>query len=268
MNFMHSMESPNNAVRVLEYVQKKKSGVGAYIQGLISLGVFLVTILVVIFVYVPNIRSTQELSKKRQTVQQEVDELQKKYTVISMYNVSELEEGLKTARVYIPDDIRVAQLATFINVNSKQFNLEVSRLGINEDKTEVKQTAGDEEKDKLLGNNSAANKVFLGRVEGPFGFRGSREDIYKFLDFLVTGGFATNFDQVTINAGDGEKNWAVSFFTSYYYLQPVVKVEADRPLLEIQKDALKPIRFDETVSVPTVSATPTPTATTTPSVSP
>lgn len=252
------MESPNNSAnRTLEYIQQKKPNTGFYIQGLIAVSIFLVSILVAIFVYVPSIQSTSETLKKRKAVEAEVEALQKKFDTISTYNRSDLDDGLTSARFYIPDDIRVAQLATFINNNSKQFNLEVSRLGINEDKTEVKQTVGDEEKDKLLGVTTDANRVFLGRVEGPFAFRGSRENIYKFLDFLVTGGFATNFDQVTINAGDKEENWSVSFFTSYYYLQPVTNVEAARPLLEVKKDALKPIRIGDTQITPTETPTPT-----------
>lgn len=258
------MESPNSASRTLEYIQQKKPKSGSFVQGLISTGVFLASILIVIFVYVPSIQNTQAILKKRLAVDEEVAALEKKFNTISAYNRSELDDGLASARFYIPDDIRVAQLATFINENSKQFGLEVSRLGINEDKTEVKQSAATDEKDKLLGATNDANKVFLGRVEGPFAFRGSRLNIYKFLDFLVVGGFATNFDQVTINSGDTEENWSVSFFTSYYYLQPVSKVEASRPLLEVQKDALKPIRINETPIEPTTQVTPT--ATPTPSV--
>ncbi len=262
------MESQSNINKTLEYVQQKKPNTAAYVQGLISLGVLVVTIVIVIFVYVPNITETKEISTKRKAVETEVAAFQKKYDTIAAYNVSDLADGLKSARVFIPDDIRVAQLATFINQNSKQYGLEVSRLGINEDKTEVKQTVGTETKDKLLGSANAANRVFLGRVEGPFSFRGSRTNIYKFLDFLVMGGFATNFDQVTINAGDKEENWSVNFFTSYYYLEPVSKVESSRALIEVDKSALKPISVDSGSAIPTPDVTTTPTASVTPTATP
>lgn len=263
------MESQsNNIAKTLEYVQQKRGGGKVYIQGLIGVSIFVVSLLVVLLVYVPYLQETQELVKKRQVVEEDVAALQKKYDTISGYNRSDLDDGLKSARYFIPDDMRVAQLASFINVNSKQFNLEVSRLGINEDRAEVKQTSSAEEKDKLIGSAGEAQKVLLGRVEGPFSFRGSRENIYKFLDFLVMGGFATNFDQVTLNSSDNEENWSVSFFTSYYYLNPVTKVEASRPLLEVQKDALKPITVNEDDILPTpVEVSPTPSVSGTPTVS-
>lgn len=264
------MESQsNNIAKTLEYVQQKRGGGKVYIQGLIGVSIFVASLLVVVLVYVPYLQATQELVKKRQLVEEDVAALQKKYDTISAYNRSDLDDGLKSARYFIPDDMRVAQLASFINVNAKQFNLEVSRLGINEDRAEVKQTSSAEEKDKLIGTAGEAQKVLLGRVEGPFSFRGSRENIYKFLDFLVMGGFATNFDQVTLNSSDNEENWSVSFFTSYYYLNPVTKVEASRPLLEVQKDALKPITVNEEDILPTpIEVTPTGVITGTPSITP
>jgi hypothetical protein len=111
---------------------------------------------------------------------------------------------------------------------------------------------------KLLGSNKVENKIFLGRVEGPFSFRGTRDNIYKFLDFLVIGGYATNFDQVTIVAADIDSEWSVSFFASYYYLQPLLNVEPGRALQPIQSDALRPITVEPTVEIEP-SFTPTPT---------
>lgn len=259
------MESQSNITRTLEYVQTKRGGGKAFLQGLISAGIFVVSLLVIFFVYVPYISATKEIVKKREAMEESVAALDKKYKTISEYNRSELDDGLKAAGIFIPDDIRVAQLATFINENAKKFSLEVSRIGINEDKAEVKQAAGEEEKGKLLGTIDESKKVFLGRVEGPFSFRGTRENVYKFLDFLVMGGFATNFDQVTLNSNDIEDKWSVGFFASYYYLQPVTKVEASRPLLEVQKSALTPITINEENVQPTPidqnSPSPTPTVT-------
>lgn len=262
MSYTSSMESQNSTTKTLEYVQLKKGGGKAFVQGLISASIFIVSLLIVVLVYLPYIKSTKEIVNKRVALEENVISLDKKLKTISAYNRSDLDAGLKAARVFIPDEIRVAQLATFINTNAKQFNLEVSRLGINEDKSEVKQAAaGEEEKGKLLGTINESKKVFLGRVEGPFSFRGTRENIYKFLDFLVMGGFATNFDQVTLVSSDIEDKWSVSFFTSYYYLEQVSQVEPARPLLEVLKEVLKPISINEEIKqpTPTEQLTPTPT---------
>ncbi|PJA12355.1 hypothetical protein CO112_02930 [Candidatus Dojkabacteria bacterium CG_4_9_14_3_um_filter_150_Dojkabacteria_WS6_41_13] len=257
------MESQNNAVRTLDYVNRNKTGGKAYLQGMVALSIVLVSALVAVFVYVPYVAKTKEIAKKRTSLEQEVQTLQKKYDTISGYNRSDLADELKSARYFIPDEIRVAQLATFINVNAKLFNLQVARLGINEDRSEIKQSLGDAEKVKLLGEAKEVASVFLGRVEGPFSFTGTRDDIYKFLDFLVMGGFATNFDQVSLTTGETDTTWSVTFFTSYYYLQPVTKVNAATPLLEIDKSALKPITVNNNNIVPTPidNASPSPTPT-------
>jgi len=251
------MESQNSAMRTLEYVNRKKSGNRVYVQGLIAVAIFLISLLVVIFLYIPQIAQTKSVVTKRKSLDTEVTALQKKFDTISGYSRSDLDDSLEAAAFFIPDEIRVAQLATFINTNAKQFNLQVARLGINEDRSEVKQSLGDEEKGKLLGNAAFASTVFLGRVEGPFSFRGSRENIYKFLDFLVMGGFATNFDQVSITSGGSPDDWSVTFFTSYYYLQPVKDVPASAPLIEVLRDALKPITVNRDAVAPTPVETPT-----------
>jgi hypothetical protein len=228
-----------------------------YLQGLIALAIFLISVLVAAFLYIPQISQTKEVVAKRKDLESEVTELQKKLDTINGYDREELIKDLESAAYFIPDEIRVAQLATFINVNAKQYNLEVSRLGINEDRSEVKQSLDDTEKDRLLGKAVYSSTIFLGRVEGPFSFRGSRDNIYKFLDFLVMGGFATNFDQVSIIAGTTENDWSVTFFTSYYYLQPVKNVPPSATLLEVQKDALKPITINKDAIAPTPLETPT-----------
>jgi hypothetical protein len=254
------MESANNTQRTLQYVQSQKKNGRVYVQGLISLGVFAISAIIAVLVYIPYISETAEIAKRRELVDSDVTALQKKYDTISSYSIADLANQLQDAKHYIPDDIRVAQLATFINSNAKEYSLAVSRIGINEDKTEIKPVDSSVQA-KLLGSNKVENKIFLGRVEGPFSFRGTRDDIYKFLDFLVIGGYATNFDQVTIIASERDDEWSVSFFASYYYLQPLVNVEPGRALQPIQTDALKPISVVPTAEV-VPSFTPTPTDTT------
>ncbi|WKZ23975.1 MAG: hypothetical protein QY312_04415 [Candidatus Dojkabacteria bacterium] len=238
---MASTSKSDNLTKTLEFVQQRKGrGTGAYVQGLLSFGVLLVTIGLVIFLFVPLIRDAQTIAVRRAGIEREVDALKKKYATISGYDKVALADNLSNARILIPDNIRVAELATFINVNATSFGLTVSRLGIDEDRSEVKQVTEVEERDRLLGPQ-LQTPVFLGRVQGPFAFRGSRDNIFRFLDFLVTGGYATNFDQVTVTAGSTEDSWGVSFFTSYYYLQPVENLPPSFELLEVNTDALRPI---------------------------
>lgn len=260
---MESINS-NTALKTLEYVQQKKGGSKVYAQGLFALAVFVVSIFVAFFVYIPFITGTQEIARQREEVELDIKALEAKYAAVNGYDRDTLATNLEVAKKYVPDSIRVAQLATFINLTAKQHSLEISQLGINENQSEIK-PAGSEEKATLLGSNKNEKKVYFGKVEGPFSFKGTRENIYKFLDFLVLGGYATNFDQVTITGTDKDDEWTVSLAASYYYLQPLVAVEPGRALMDIQEEALIPLRV---VALPTIipgEVTITPSITPTPS---
>jgi len=233
--------------RTREYVKKKKISGRAFVQGVISFGIFLLSLVVVFVAYIPLIKSARESVKKRESLQKEIDSLNKKYEIVNGYGADKLLKELSLTKKFIPDDIKVAELATFINAEATKFNLEVVRLGISEDKTEVTKTSK-KDKEKLIGTVKAIDKVYLGRIEGPFTFSGSRDDIFAFLDFLVEGGYATNFDKVNIvsqvDSKDGDEkvavgNWSVSLFTAYYYLQPISDVNPKTPLVQIRVDVLE-----------------------------
>jgi hypothetical protein len=234
--------------RTSQYVQSKKVNATVYVQGIISFAVFILSVIIAVVLYVPYIKDTTVIAEKRRDIEKDVSSLQTKYSTISNYGDDIMAEELEAARYFIPDEMRVAQLATFINNNAKNYGLTVSRLGINEQRAEVKQV-DTKEQAKLLGSTKTEKKIFLGRVEGPFSFRGTREQIYQFLDFLVVGGYATNFDEVSITTSGSDDEWSVSLFASYYYLQALTGVEPGRVLQPIQKNALKPI---STVPAPSV----------------
>lgn len=267
------MPTNSDMMRTLEYVQKQKKSGKAFLQGVLSGSIFLVSALVVFLVYIPYIKGIGEVIDQREVVVSESDALQKKYDAIVAYDKDMLRSDLVVATHYIPDDMKVAELATFINDRAKNFDLKVSRLGISEDRTSVGDSSAEKTKEKLIGTQKAVDIVYLGRIEGPFAFEGGRANIFDFLDFLVTGGYATTFNEVSLVRGDGDK-WNVSFSTSYYYLLPLKAVDPKTPQVFIQKDVLAPLSLPSGIptgtpsATPSVSPTPTVTVTATPTVEP
>lgn len=268
------MPTNNEMMRTLEHVQKKKRSGKAFLQGVISMSYVLVSILVVFFIYVPYISGVNDIIKSREELEKEVSLLQTKYDHMNGYDRTKLRSELTLVSHYIPDDMKVAQLATFVNDQASEFDLTVSRLGITEQKTEVSSTTADE-KEKLIGSKRDVTSVYLGKIEGPFSFLGERKNIFEFLDFLVLGGYATTFNDVTVSAIDSAQ-WQVSFSTSYYYLNPLVGVDPKTPEVSIDSNVFEPLagynidsNANEDITVPneiTVSPSPTEELVVTPTV--
>ncbi len=219
--------------------RKKKSN-GLLIQGLIALGLLVFSFVAAFFLYIPYINEINDLKEKQTKLKTDISELQNKYTVINSLGVRKVGEYLVEARKYVPDDIRIAELATFINANAQKYNLVVSRLNLSENKIDVRKQINI---NIPLGTAGKNTEIILGQIEGPFTINGSKGDIFKFLDFLVDGGYATNFDRVSIVPG-ANNTWTVNFVAVHHFLPPAKDIPAAYPLI--------PPRFD-LLTVPTTS---------------
>lgn len=216
---------------------KKSSGPGYLIQGIITFGIIVISFGITLFVYLPYVQDIQDQQVKQKTLRDEINILQAKYDKINNTNKEELATNLTLAKKLIPDDIKIAELATFINDNAAKFNLVVNRLNLSENKVDVRTELSVQDKEKLIGR-TPGQEVILGRIEGPFSLSGNKEDIFRFLDFIVEGGYATNFDKVTIS-GSEQGGWTVTFTAVHHYLMPVTKVNPDAPIVEPRLDLLK-----------------------------
>lgn len=230
---------------------KKKYGKNLLMQGIISIGILIGSLLLVIIVYVPMLGSIDVTKQKVVTVNSDIERLNKKYSVINALTSEELNTKLTLVKTYIPDDIKVAELATFVDTNSKRFNLSVTRIGINEERTDLASELSASKRTQYL-SGVGNEKVTFGRVQGPFNFIGTKDNIFGFLDFLVSSGYATHFDRVVLTRTESDM-WTVSFTAQYYYLSSVSKVPATRPLVTIQDDI---IEYRNITATPTITATP------------
>ncbi|WKZ30114.1 MAG: hypothetical protein QY314_04935 [Candidatus Dojkabacteria bacterium] len=238
---------------------KKKDNSGFIVSGLIALGLVIVTFLVAFLLYIPTIQEIAQIRDKQKEEQTEIKRLQDKYNEIVGMGKPNIDANLEQARQLVPDEIQLSELATFINQNASKFDLEVSRLNLNEDKVDVRREIDAETQRAITAQTGQA--ITLGKIEGPFGLSGTKQNIFRFLDFLVSGGFASNFDQVLITPADEEKGtWSVSFVAVHHYLLPAKDIAPESVLIKPRLDLLSPIASPSVTPTPSVSPTPTVTA--------
>lgn len=228
---------------------KKKDNSSFLIQGGVALGMIILSFIIAFMVYIPYIQQISDLKEQQTETRAEVQRLETKYSEITGMGKQGIDANLEKARRIVPDDIRLSELATFINANAQKFDLEVAKLNLVENTTDVRKDLPSE--NKVVATN-AGQQITLGTIDGPFSLFGEKKDIFRFLDFLVDGGFATNFDRVQITPGENGE-WLVNFVAVHHYLGPAKGVPAEAVLLKPRLDLLN-------VNTP---VTPTPTGTST-----
>jgi hypothetical protein len=245
---------------------KKKDNSAFVIQGMVALGIVIASFIAAFLIYIPTIEEISALREKQETERKEIKRLQDKYNEIVGLGKPAIDSNLESARLLIPDDIKLSELATFINQNASKFDLNVSRLNLTENKVDVRREI-DAETQRAIAAQTGQS-ITLGKIEGPFGLSGTKPNIFRFLDFLVSGGFASNFDQVLIVPDDPEKGlWSVTFVAVHQYLESAKDVAPESTLIKPRLDLLAPATTTPSVS-PTPTGTRAPNQTTTPTQTP
>lgn len=251
---------------------KKNTNDAALIQGLVALGMVIGTFVLAFMVYIPYLNEAQQLRDKQTTLKADIAKLNTKYTEISGFGADNVDTYLAQAVKYVPDDIKLGDLGIFINNNAVSYKLQVDRLALSENKQDLQSGATT---NKTVIATQGDKAIILGRIEGPFGLSGTKENIFRFLDFLVDGGYATNFDAVAISPSSGNNIWSVNFTAAHHFLAPVEGIPAQAELVRVKLGLLPTATPTPSVTPsPTVkvtstpSATPKPTVTVTPTVSP
>jgi len=228
------MAAPTSTPNILVPQRAPKKS-GWLIQAILTLGLLVLSIGIAFLVYIPYINEINDLRAKQTELRTQIADLQTKYKTINDMGVNKTGEYLTAARKYVPDDIRLAELATFINLNAQKYNLVVSRLNLSESKIDVRRQININISTAITGKNQ---EILLGEIQGPFTLSGSKEKVFEFLDFLVSGGYATNFDRVAISPSNNGV-WTVSFVAVHHFLAPAKNVPALYPLIKPNLDLLE-----------------------------
>ncbi len=183
---------------------------------------FFTTIFLVIFVYIPTKSDIDELKKQTQSTMREVKKLKTKYEAVTRKDSKELSEILKKLVEVVPDYINVGALGKFINKVASSYGLTVESLDLSQGQVTF------DAKDIQRGETKLNVKI----IRGPFKLKGTKKDIFSFLDFLVSGPYATEFDQVKIVSSDPTRfSWRVDFDAVHYYFPPVRNIDPKAPLV-------------------------------------
>lgn len=183
---------------------------------------FFLTIFLIIFVYIPLKNEIKEVNEQAEAVHKEVLALKAKYSAVTRREPEELNKILKKLTEMVPDYINVAALGKFVNQIATEYGLKIQSLDLLQEQISV------DNKDIESLDTTLNVKV----IRGPFKLRGTRDDIFRFLDFLVTGPYATEFDAVRIRqASTNGFFWDVYFTAVHYYLPRVSNIDPKTPLV-------------------------------------
>lgn len=200
---------------------KAKELSARFVQDLIIPIVMMVVSLILIFVvFIPVQRDISQIKSEYKSVKAEVDRLQHKYKVITAKSPEELKQILDNLRLVVPDYINIGELGKVVNSVSNKYGLNVNRLSLQQEQLVV----GSKDIKKRGGI-----AITVKTIRGPFRISGNRDTIFDFLDFLVTGPYAIEFDAVRI-AGDNEE-WNAAFSVLLYYLPALENISPKAELV-------------------------------------
>ncbi len=220
-----------------------------------------ISLLLIFFVYLPIINQVKEYKTEKEEYHKKYVELKAKKTLITEKNPKELSYTLTQLTKMVPDYINIGDLGKFINKIASERGVSVKSLDLLQAQIAV------DDKDITALNTKLNVKV----IRGPFKLTGTKEDILNFLDFLVTGPYATEFDAVKITTSDNFY-WNVSFTAVHYYMPRVRDIDPEAPVLrpnwEKVKEVLQYKGNGQNLETANSSTTPTPTESVTPTENP
>lgn len=192
-----------------------------FVQDLIVPILMIVVSFILIFaVFIPVQRDIANIKKEYVKVKIDADRLQRKYNVITSKSPEELKRILDDLRLVVPDYINIGELGKVVNSVSNKYGLSVNRLSLQQEQLIV----GTKDIKKQSGV-----AITVKTIRGPFRISGDRNTIFDFLDFLVTGPYAIEFDAVRVS-GD-EETWSAAFSVLLYYLPAVEHIPASAGLV-------------------------------------
>ncbi len=222
----------------------KQISMAFLIDLIVPLLLFVLSVVLIFTVFIPVQKQISEIKAQKKKEELVVKRLQTKYKTVTAKSPSELKEILDKLTIVVPDYINIGELGKVINQMNADYGLTVDRLYLQQEQLVV-----DSKSIESL-NTSVTVKV----IRGPFRLSGPKDKIFEFLDSLVTGPYATEFDAVTVS-GVGNDNWNVAFSVILYYLPKKQNIPPEKALVvpnwDVINETIKYIDTHPTVSVQT-----------------
>ncbi|KUK67169.1 MAG: transmembrane(s)protein [candidate division WS6 bacterium 36_33] len=174
----------------------------------IPLSVFLILILLVIFLFVPMVKTAISFRGEYRTTKERTEELEEVERKLREIDESTLQTDLINAKVVIPQTLRVASFMSYIADLAREKNLSSDTLTAGDSQTSVVRRSQEEEGEQ---------RVYFG-VSSPLNYEGELSNVLSFLDNLYEASpYVISISGVELRKGAGDK-WVVDLNVMGYYV--------------------------------------------------
>ncbi len=191
-----------------------------------------ITILIIFFVFLPQILSIKNNLEKLRNLKDKRLFLEKQITLLNSVDEQTLSTLYQETLKGLPTDINLGQLGEYIDKNTQKYNLEIATLSLTEELTVEKET-----------HDTLGIKHRIKRVVIPVNAKGEKEDLIRFIRFLINNPYIFTFDTVHLSKLEVDPTapiarynnpWTLRVEIVQYTMPYLDKIPIDFPLKPIQ----------------------------------
>lgn len=200
---------PSKTKREIEGLSEKIKDTRLTIKDLaIPLSVLMILVLLVIFVFIPMVKTAISFRGEYRTTKERREELEQVEEKLREIDEATLQVDLINAKKVIPQTLRVASFMSYIDDLAREKNLSSDSITAGDAQTSVIRKTDQEEGER---------RVYFG-VSSPLNYQGELSNILTFLDNLYEASpYVISISGVELKKG-GEDKWVVELSVMGYYV--------------------------------------------------
>jgi hypothetical protein len=200
---------PSKTKREIEGLSEKIKDTRLTIKDLaVPLSVLMILVLLVIFVFIPMVKTAISFRGEYRTTKERREELEQVEEKLREIDEATLQVDLINAKKVIPQTLRVASFMSYIDDLAREKNLSSDSITAGDAQTSVIRKTDQEEGER---------RVYFG-VSSPLNYQGELSNILTFLDNLYEASpYVISISGVELKKG-GEDKWVVELNVMGYYV--------------------------------------------------
>jgi hypothetical protein len=200
---------PSKTKREIEGLSEKIKETRLTIKDLVvPLSIFLILVILVIFVFIPMVKTAISFREEYTTTKERREELEEVEKKLKEIDEATLQTDLMNAKKVIPQTLRVASFMSYIDELAREKQLSSNSLSAGDSQTSIIRKGQGEEDEK---------RVYFG-VSSPLNYKGELSNILTFLDTLYEASpYVISVSGVELRKGASDE-WTVDLNVMGYYV--------------------------------------------------
>jgi len=180
----------------------------------VPFSVFLILILLLVFLFVPMIKTALSYREEYKQVKEKQERLEELEEELRAIDGTTLQEDLVSSKQVIPQSLRVSSFMFYIDNLAKEKNLYAQSL-----------SAGDSQRSAVNKEEDGGEARTYYGVSSPLSYEGTLEDILSFLDSLYEASpYVISAEGVSLRSSS-EDTWRVTLRVTGYYVSEITVAE-------------------------------------------